>query len=300
MDVLLYHDFLNEYFLSSRKYYKSPEETLRHNIIHNPKNRVVMSINYGWYLEQLFNSNHGCHNQYCDFIVELMDDPTRHVSLGALTSPTAVRIEDEFCFIASAISSNLFIPITEIPLPTLPTTVSIASRIKPNRDWQLSEFAANSSIRVKYHDFTADAEINNFFLNLFNLPNTINQLYYFDSYAKNVLIHSHFNVLTTKAIPCEVYTFGKRTRYVDLSLLELQTLKGSIISVLGTLCRVFYTLDNKLIHERKVMFNGIIIDSTHDFAELLISNKTWIVDVSYSQADINAWLPKTVHFTEII
>jgi hypothetical protein len=45
----------------------------------------------------------------------------------------------------------------------------------------------------------------------------------------------------------------------------------------GRKASVKFSNDKSLIHERKILLNNLLVDSTHDFSELTLKNNNWSV-----------------------
>lgn len=297
MDILLYSDFLAEYFSAISKPIKSSEDNIRYNIVQNPNNKIILSKHYLEYLETLFTPNHKNYNQFADLFLELIDG-NKGVELPS--SATSTNLLSEFTHLIINNSSTLLISISENLIAGLNGVAAIKEIIKPNWHWQICQFAAYHSISVAHHDFTNDVEIQNFFKNFINLPKSIVDFYYFDRYSQNINKHTCFQEIYTKGIPVKVYTYGfNAARKRNLTLAELQAVKTASVTSFGATCSVHYTCDKDLIHERRIMFNSLIIDTNEDFARVKKAVQTWKLDIVYSSTDFVDWLTKTPRFAEI-
>lgn len=300
MYVILYSDIFNEYFESNKKVLKSEEDFLRWQLIQNPKNTIILSTKYVSFLELAFPNTHENYNQFCSLILEIMDNKSKSIA----SCPNSTNITEEFIHLCSSITTDFFIPISDNILLPVPKTASIKAIQKPNFHWAYCELAAKHHVYIEHQDFTTDPGIQTFFDQLFSFPHKINTVYYFDRYAKNTPQHNYFNSLSGKGYPIEVFTYGisriSNGRGVRYTAEELATLKQDILNKFGAPCKVSQTPSKVLIHERRIMFNNLIIDANEDFCKLKRHVLTWRIDISFSPDSFNQSLQKISRFSEIL
>jgi hypothetical protein len=297
MDILLYSDFLIEYFGGNKKGLKTNVDNIRYNVVQNVNNRIIISDNYVTYLETLFTSAHKFKTEFEDLFLELFDSiGSKCIKVDSIN--TSTNLVSECVGIIADYQNPLLIPITENNIPEIPTAVEMQQINKPNRHWQLSHLVAYHSVSVVYSDFTNDNQIQDYFDNIISLPKNIRDFYYFDRYCSNLKHHTRFRQIPVPTTQCRVFTYGLNGT-IPLTMPQLKALKAIAVGAFGTMCRVHYTTDKLLLHERKVMFNNIILESTDDFAKIAPTISTWKINITYSNQEFTNWLSKTTLFTEI-
>ncbi len=296
MQIALYNDFIIQFLISNSKDNKDKKDILRYNIFYNPNNTFTISQKYfDLIAHSLENSE--LYDDFTEIYVK-MDDDARFNSVPC--SATSINIEQEFIHLNNSIgTTGFFLSITENKLSTVPQAVCISEIAKPNRHWTLSNLAAHHNAIIDNCEFNCNPEIQSIFDDILNLPKSNQSIYYFDRYAaKNIAKHTLFKAITKKGYPIEVYTYvpGKK----GITQHELNKRKNKVISVFGNPCKFFFTYKKKLSHERKIMFNNLIIRVDVDFSEIKKANKTWEITIQYSPEKFKESVKKAKKFKEIV
>ncbi|MES2679602.1 MAG: hypothetical protein V4635_06935 [Bacteroidota bacterium] len=253
---------------------------------------------------EVFFKDHEFYDEFTNLYVQLMDSNSPKFK-KILDSVVSENLDQEFIHLSSTINCDFFLSIAEKQFPNNPTVVSISQIKKPNFHWLFSELAAAHKLSLEYHEFSNNPQIEKFFEDIFKAPIRIDKIYYIDRYVRNLTKHRCFATLKGKNYNVEVLTYeiksipknGNAIRYTPV---ELNAMKADSVTTFGASCRFFYTQSKTLIHERKVLFNNLIINSNEDFSKLKTHNQTWTIDITYSRVNYSKFVEKTALFTELV
>jgi len=259
--------------------------TLARNIFLNKDVKQLVSKKYVELLENRILDK----NQFQALITELFDQ-NRIVSIPPNNGSS---LEDEYIHLSTT-------PLTNQPL-TLSITLQednileqkvanifvLSKAKKPNIHWVIKELASKSSCTVNHFDFKTDSEIKFFIDSVIAIPKYIRQAQVFDREVSPKYKDK------LKGFHIDYYTLGK-----GMPIIDLLDKKKEIRRALGGRLKLWYTKKTSIIHERKILFENIIITSDNSFNNIAISDPTWQLNIQYSPDDIAKWLSKCIDFIE--
>lgn len=123
-----------------------------------------------------------------------------------------------------------------------------------------------------FYDFRTNNEVKTFLENLYKLR-THNEIIIFD---RNInLTHNYYDFLKNKRLSFKYYTLMHHTFNVVERSNQYRAIKGFFDNCGLTVFRAPLTV----IHERRIMFNNIIIDFDNDLANLKIEEPNWKINI---------------------
>lgn len=163
---------------------------------------------------------------------------------------------------------------------------------KFNKEYLLYSLLMDSSLILKYFNFTKDIEIQNAIKNLFELPHKISRIYIYNRQIEA----THLSCIKNKSIYyynlSTIYKpHQRKVKYLD----DLSNAKNDF----GRNIKLFSTNNKKLIHERKILFNHISITFDNSLNYTLINEPNWQISIEIDRKKtlIN-WTSKNNQFYE--
>jgi hypothetical protein len=254
------------------------------DLLYNENNAICLTRNYIELLEkQVTNSEH-----FKTLIVELADSGRLKIE----TTPSGSSLDDEFIEIENNSSLDFLIPITVSDNPRIKTKiksflVSIENKNLVGKELLAFKLATKGFIQMYYHDFASDTEVTFVFSEIFKLPRQFKQVFIFDRDKTSVLREG----LKNKDIKYYTLHVGGKARSHELKpyLLDMR-------QSLGNRVKLFYTNKKKLLHERKVIVDNLIVSADNSMENLLISEPTWEISIIYSPTKSSDWRNKCPSF----
>jgi hypothetical protein len=301
MELVLHKDFFVEYLSGLHRQIpaKSKIDNLRYNIVNEPDNIIILSENY---VDLISNELYESNSDYWDEFNVLINQLTiGNRNANRLTpNPNKVSSQDEFIYLSQHTSSDFFISIVETQEAAVPFAADISQINTSNVHYALCNLASVRLASLEYLDFDTTNEIESFFNTIFSLPIHVNNIYYFDRYANHTNEHNCFNALCRKSYNVEVYTWGIDRGQI-LDPIRLRSLKTHIFACFQHPCKVAYTTDPELLHERRIFFNNLSIKLDNEFRWVTETNKAWSIELKYSPNDfITQYTAKCARFTTIV
>ncbi|MDV6170012.1 hypothetical protein R1T16_16355 [Flavobacterium sp. DG1-102-2] len=200
------------------------------------------------------------------------------------------EVDDEFINLAINSPETMTIPVTATDTKNLKSSVPnilVLDRISPiNIEWIKYELLTKNRFVVSCHNFTCNTEIKSFVESIFKLPRIIREVSIFDRERYNVF----FSIFKNKHI--HYYTrLDRKTTIPDLHDSQKELRKQ-----LGGKLKLYYSRDSKLIHERKVLFEGLLVTFDNSHVNTNISEPTWEISVLYDPSLLLKWKAKCTKF----
>ena len=281
MKILLGKDVIDSLFSKSN----SKIRNLLNNIVYNESLKISFSKTY----IDLLDSNEDSGEFFKGLIQELYDTD-RIVIEKCHLKP---KPNEEFELLALSCNDSFFIPIIVNDDPAFKNVKSllVLNGLKKNeKAWIIKELLSKSIYNVSYQDFLADNEIENFFSNLFCVYNFLKEVVIFDREINSSLLS------TIKGVNVKYYTYSKRGKQYDV---DRQTAKNNLKKELGGKLKLFYTNDLRILHERKIIIENLIITIDNSRSNLTIKEPTWEITVTIDEEKASRWKSKTRSFTEV-
>lgn len=276
MKILLGQDVLHGLFVGL----SNKEKLLLSNIVFNNTVKICFSKTYLNLLEKS-----GINQDYFQALIKELNDENR-IEIEKCCGKTLC--DDEFKQIATNNQDSFFIPVVikdDSKFNGVKSLLVLEKSKKNNIEWIKKELLTKSILSVCYKDFNNDNEIKTFFDSLFLIPKFIREVYVFDREQTSTVI--------TKAQGNHIkyYTFmGSSHKYI----LDRQNARKSLRRELGGRLRLFYTSDPRVLHERKIIIENLIITTDNSRNNLTTAEPTWEITVCIDKAKANEWLQKTL------
>ena len=224
------------------------------------------------------------------YIKELYDNDRIVVE----NSNPKLSINEQFKDIAINSKISFLIPVcldnVEEYIQEIENIVVLKESKKINRNWIAIELLTNSSCNVGFNDFTKDEEIKLFFDNLFKIPKFIKEIKIFNrdqqiNYLQNIKGHN-----------IEFYTKMSSAR---MALQFRNETKKEMQKALGGRLKLLYTNNPRIIHERKIIFNNLMITLDNALENITVAEPTWEIYVNYNKQKAERWLDKCGNFYQV-
>lgn len=155
---------------------------------------------------------------------------------------------------------------------------------KVNKDWLVLEVLSKGICNVCYSDFRNDNEIGSFFEDIFSLNKDLGLI--------NIFNREQDSKFLEKVKGCKIYyhTLIKGIKY------NFNDYKDTLFKMRKELTSnkltFFYTSNPRELHERKIIFDGVIITIDNSLNNLTIKEPTWEITISYDPDKAHLWLCK--------
>jgi hypothetical protein len=264
--------------------YQSNKKLL--NALYNSSTEVCLTKNYIELIEKEITNK----DVFQSFITELSDESRLKLEK---TTPKSSS-DDEFLEIAQHAKIPLLLPAIVIDnkkyISIIPFLI-IANEAKPiNRHWIILELLSNNLCNVSYQDFKKDSEITSFFETVFSIPKYITSVYIFDRDHNTKLLSK------LKGKKVEFYTLLKAGSYNEHLRKEV---KKELRKNLGGSLKLYFTNNSGLLHERKIIFENIILTIDNSHNNLTIAEPTWEIIIAYDKFKSENWKLKCCKFSEV-
>lgn len=281
--VMLPHLDIFEIALDFQKYSSNKKVF---DLLYNASSEVCFSKNYIDFLEKEVSNR----DAFEALIRELYD--TNRIKIEN-TSPKK-DYEQEFVEIATNAKVPLLIPIINDDKSRLINKIpfiTIVQQAKPiNRHWVALELLSTSFCNVSYQDFKNDEEINSFVQSVFKIPKYIRNITVFDRDQNTSLLS------TLKGHHISFFTLlnsGRNNEYYR------KQVKKDLQKSLGGRLKLFYTNNPRQLHERKIIFEDILITIDNSHINLTVAEPTWEIFVNYNKEKAATWKSKCNRFWEV-
>lgn len=282
MKILLGQDVIDSLFSKSNPRIKN----LLNNIVYNESLKISFSKTY----IDLLDSNED-NGEFFKGLIQELYDTDRIIIEKCHLKP---KPKEEFELLASSCIDSFFIPIIVNEDPVLKNIKSLLvlnGLKKHEKGWIVKELLSKSIYNVCYQDFLTDKEIEKFFSNLFCICNFLKEVVVFDREVNSSLLS------TIKGMNVKYYTYSKRGRQYDI---DRQTAKNDLKRELGGKLKLFYTNDLRILHERKIIIENLIITIDNSRSNISINEPTWEIIVTLDEEKASRWKSKTKNFTEVV
>ncbi len=281
MEILIYKDLIIN-FVSQRLKNKDQQKLIS-KIFSNDDSVFVYSKKFFQFIKDELGDD------FTDEINALITKLSDNRSNNIKSSDNSQNFDEEFLHIYRTHNKNVLVPISYSQLSELVSNqihnFAIISEIqKPNFHWLVTQLAVlhPNKVTVKYSDFATNAEVNDFFNNVFRIPKLISKMAIFDR-ESNTFNHGKFDSFRNTA---SVF-------YYTLNHPSFQSIRGSFkkVSIL--------TIGNPhRLHQRKLVFEGFVLTSNHSFSELLVGGD-WEIDILYCHSEALQWISRCNDFRRV-
>lgn len=283
MQVIIDHNILDA--LSSNSNYPLKKKIL--SILYNPNIKFIITNEYIDHLEKRVKDK-----EFFQAWLKELVDANKYKNIGTKSiSGKSTTIQDFIRIVNNQRESMLFTiavgdssELSEIKYSTL----FIDKIVPKSRDWFLGELLCDNKLIFSYQDFKLDKEINELFDSIFNIPLYLNEVTIFDREQS----YRFYKKIKGKYI--FYYSFFKNSDVVE----RREALK-MLQSELGGKLKLNWTNKTKLIHERKILFDGIIVTLDNSCNNITCDEPTWEITVSFSREKSSTWKQKCAEFRSV-
>jgi len=256
------------------------------DLLYNTSSEICFSRNYIEFLEKEVSNK----DAFEALIRELYD--TNRIKIE--NTPLKKNSDEEFIEIATNAKVPLLIPIINDDSNNLinkvPFLTVIQKAIPVNRHWITLELLSASFCNVSYQNFKNDAEINSFIQSVFSIPKYIRNVTVFDRDQNSNLLS------TLKGHHIYFFTFLNAGRNNELYRKQV---KKDLQKTLGGKLKLYYTNNPRQLHERKIIFEDILITIDNAHINLTVAEPTWEIFITYNKEKAAAWKSKCNRFWEV-
>lgn len=252
------------------------------NSLNNNSVKICFSKKYIEFLEQGISNL----DMFQNLIKELYD-----AKRILIFNPTEnANIESEFIAISNQIKDSKLIPFSIFNNDNLIKSIPkllVAEMASPiNTHWIKLELLTKNTCNVSYQNFKSDAEIITFFTNIFKIPNYITKAYVYNREL------NCFYLQALKGKHIDYYTFIDRRTNIAEKRIKSRDLKTK----LGGKLKLYYTTNARILHERKIVFEDYILTVDNSHNNLIITEPTWEIFITYDTEKAKAWMDKCDNF----
>jgi len=272
MDLILGQEVFSYYFNNVLNPSVGSTKSTIERIINNPKNKFLLTKRIIDQIESCLVNDEIIVNYFQTRMTVLLGSSI--IDIPNYNPEQSTDYPEEFKYALSCYNGTLISCIfldsksfvkTQIPYSVL-NEIS-----KPNLSWIICELAGNpNGLSVRYFDFQSEEEIDNFFKDIFLLPQDIDEVFIFDRQCN--LNHNRFDALR-KRKPRVRYLTARGINQTD-NLANKRALEQKF----GTRSELFLCRREN-IHERRIIINSLIIESDDDFYNILLERRTWKIDI---------------------
>lgn len=275
MELVIEKEILNKYFDLRINKPRNENDNLLLNAINSLKNKFKFSSNYIDKLEEYFSQISNEKRQLFNAFIQSCYEDKQLVPIKS--SDIFVSDDDEllqtfyyqindFTFLLSK-CDNSFLK------AKLPYNISIFNNIeKPNIDWIILGLSTRITIDIDYSFLNSNKKIEELFKSITSFSFSVNEIRILDSYF-NLNRSSIYNYINHQNQKVKCYT-----RLFDRKPSDKKIKADNIKNHFGkNKTSVAFSTNTKIVHERKIAIKNLIIDATHDFAEILPENNNWTI-----------------------
>lgn len=291
MDLLLDDKIFGLYF--NNKLNPNIDQTglIINNILENQNNKFVFNLNFYKFIEKEISQDIVIREFFKQYIKKLIQ--SRVITVDS-TNNDNIEIEligmyNKYKTLQVPKSGFIArIVLTKSNLTINHNFASIDNYIKPNFDWFVIETAKvnPNCVETRYSDYTNQAEIIDYLEKVYKLSEQIDYVNIFNRYCN--LNHDLLNFFHQIQ--------EARIEYITLSA-SLAELKNYYNALKSTFRRVqIYTGRPIYLHERRIMFNGIIIEFDDDFENIVYNAPNWKIQIYVCRNLEGQYLRKKANF----
>lgn len=276
MDLLVTPNLVSNYIMNLNKINKNGEEKIINLIFENSNNKFIINKKLLECFEAEFQADSYEFVKFQDEMVNLLSSKginkgTKEVDIKKILEETEKKyLKEKNC-------NEVYLNLSESDDISLKNKFSaILSEFSnpKSKDYTFFYLAAYNPISLtkRHYDFADEAEIKSFLDSIYGLKTT-NELSIFD---RNInLTHNYYNFFKNKGLKINYYTLKHRS----FNLVEKKDQYTTLIRFFNRCSMFVFRAPHKIIHERRLMFNNIIIEFDNDPANILVSEPNWKIDV---------------------
>lgn len=276
MDLLITPKLVHSYIMNLNKINKNDEEKLVNLIFENNNNKFILNKKLLDFFEAEFQTDSYEFVKFQDEMVNLLyskgiNKGTDELLLEKVLEETEKKyLNEKTCF-------EVYMNLSENEDNSLNNNYSaILNKISNpiGKDFTFFYLAAYNPISLtkRHYDFSNEAEIKTFLECLYKLKTTN----YLSFYDRNInLTHNYYDFFKNKGLRINYFTLKHRNFDIVERKNQYQTLK----SFFNSCSMHVFRAPLKIIHERRLMFNNVIIEFDNDPANILVNEPTWKIDV---------------------
>jgi hypothetical protein len=273
MDILLYKDIILNFIaktFSSKAY-----EIQVKQIFENEGSSFVYSKKYFEFIQKEVQPED--EQFFFDLVRKISDSGNNIVSS---TNPS--NYDEEFLHINASHQNQVKVKITyTLPAKALisqiPNIAVLTEQKKPNYHWLAINIAIAqpNTLTLRNFDFCTNEDVDRFFYDLWSIPDAVRGVTIFDDNCN--FQHNKFKLLKEK----KIRVFYHTSRLPHTENCNRFKEMGHIFSSYQMFIK------QKGCHEREIIFEGFIINPTHDFWNLEVGTSApkWSIHIQYNPAE---------------
>ncbi len=276
MDLLVTPQLISSYINNLNKINKTAEERIVNLLFENVNNKFILNKKLLEHFELEFDPSSNDFLKFQTEMVSLLDNKTISIASSEdILKEVLVDTEKKYLNKKSCHETYLNLSIDEVS--SLKNNYSgILNKISDvnSKDYTFYFLAAYNPIGLtKWHyDFANNNQIKIFLENIYKLR-TQNEICIFD---KNInLTHNYYNFFKNKRLKFNYYTLKHR----NFNKVERSDQYRTIKAFFDRCALNVFRAPNKIIHERRLMFNNIIIVFDNDPANLCVDEPNWYINI---------------------
>ncbi|MFC0777163.1 hypothetical protein [Flavobacterium sp. HJSW_4] len=276
MDLLITPKLVSSYIKSLNKINKNDAEKIIHLFFDNENNNFIVNKKLLELYESEFSPDSYEFVKFQDEMVHLLNG--RGINKGTQKINLDEVLQDsEKKYLAEKTCNEIYMNLSDNAANSLKNEFSaVLDNLsdKKSKDYTFFYLAAYNPISLtkRFYDFDTDDDIKLFLEDIYKLR-TKNKITIFD---KNInLTHRYYDFFKNKGLAFDYYTLKHRS----FDIVERSN-QYRILRDFFNRCAVYvYRAPVSNIHERRVMFNNLIIEFDNDPANILVSEPNWKIDI---------------------
>ena len=274
MNLLLSPELISLYFSNFNKFVKTEEELILSSIFSNSNNKFILNKKLLEKYESEFLPDSNELDAFQNELVILLNNR----SLNILATKDEVidilqETNDNYLLYKSDKETYLNLSLTSLTSINNNFSAFLDNfNNSKSKDYLYFYLAAYNPIGLtkRYYEFESNSEIKEFLENIYSLR-THNEINIFDRYIN--LSHPYYNVLKNKGLQIKYHTITKR------DIVEKRDDYTKLNAFFSRCSMLVYRGQKNSLHERRIMFNNIIIEFDNDIANILVTEPTWKINV---------------------
>lgn len=275
MDLLISPKLVSSYINNASKIGKTEEEKLTMLLFENSNNKFIVNKKILTHYENEFSSESSELDKYRLEFVKIIQD--RIINKSSDKDDLIEILEETHDkYINEKTDSETYLNLaTDATCGLNNRFTGLLNNVvnKKSKDYLYYNLAAHNpnAITYRFYDFANDREVEKLFNCLFDLKTENHN--YVDIFDRNInLTHTFYSKIRRSVSRINYYTLAKRD--IVLRSDDFRTINAHFNSVFVFRGKADY------LHERRVMFNTIIIECDDDFGNISIGRPTWKIDIS--------------------
>lgn len=274
MDLLLSPQLFSLYINNLNKIVKSQEENLISLIFNNVNNQFILNRKLLDKYESEFAPQSNELDRFQNELVMLLDNKSINIS-SSKNSLLDILNETNDNYLQQKNDRETYVNLSVNAENSINNDFSAILDNYNNllsRDHIYFYLAAYNPIGLtkRYYDFASNKEIKDFLENIYKIR-THNEINIFD---RNInLGHSYYNFFKNKRHQFKYFTIFKK------DLIERSDDYRTLNSFFARCSMLIYRGAKINLHERRIMFNNIIIEFDNDIANILVTEPTWKLNI---------------------